>query len=143
MNKSVLIIILCFLSLFVKGQNNLSILYAPTDARMGLRYDHQGKIGYYASASYGNYHFDEFYVEDHVKYSAGVSLYRWDRPGSYTFLSFGLAYHQYGKYNITETKALNPFSFDIGAGALINKFIIGFAFDPNKLEGEIFTGFKF
>jgi hypothetical protein len=142
MNKLLLIIILCFSSLFVRGQT-LSILYAPTDARMGVRYDKQAKIGYYASASYGNYRYDEFYVEDHQKYSAGVSLYRGDRPGNYTFLSFGLSYHDYGRYNITETKALKPVSFDIGAGALIGKFIIGFAFDPNKLEGEIFTGFKF
>lgn len=142
MNKLILIIILCLLPLLSKGQSNLSILYAPTDARLGLRYDHQDKIGYYASASYGNYRFDEFYVEDHVKYSAGVSLYHWDKRGSYTFLSFGMAYHQYGKYNITETKALKPISFDIGAGALINKFIIVFDFDPNKWEGEIFTGFK-
>ena len=142
MNKLLLTIILCFSSLFISGQT-LSVLYGPTDTRLGLRYDKPGKVGYYASASYGNYRFDEFYVEDHVKYSAGISLFRGDFTGTYTFLSFGLSYHDYGKYNLIKTEALKPLSFDIGAGGLINRFIVGFAFDPNKWEGEIFTGFKF
>ena len=142
MNKIILVTVLLFTSFIGYAQNSLSVLYAPTDQRVGLRYDHISKVGMYASASYGNYKFDDFYVNDHKKVAAGVMFSSPDRIDQYASFSLGVSYHDYGANNIQKQRALDPLSFEIGAGAVINKFTAGFTFDPNKWEGEIFFGIR-
>lgn len=142
MNKTILTVIFLLTSLIGSAQNSLSLVYAPTDMRFGLRYDHVDKIGLYASGSYGNYKFDEFYVEDHVKLAAGAMFTSRQDFDKYASFTLGLSYHDYGVNNIKNQKSLKPLSFEIGASAVISKFIAGFTFDPNKWEGEIFFGIR-
>jgi hypothetical protein len=127
-----------------KPFNGVSVLFAPSDAAFGIRYEHGfGNSGVYGSISTGAYHFGQNTM-DHVKVSAGSIWYV--KPYSKVFqntFSAGLNIHTYGG-NEYFKKGLYPVSFDLGTGAIIGKRILtGFDFDVIKQEVQVRFGIKF
>ena len=136
MRKLFIILILFFACEFIYSQNIISLVHSPTDMGLGLRYDRQiGDYGPYITASKGKYRIEQDIR--HEKLSVGVSRYMSNY--STAVFSAGLVYNHYHN----DINNVHPYSFEFGAGGVINKAFIGFLFDPLNWEGAFCVGLKF
>lgn len=128
-----------FLSLgLVYGQNVISLTFQPTDLGYGLRYDRLLRdYGFYSSISHGSYKFDDKYIKNHYKAAIGVTI-----PIDDSYVSAGINAHNYRGVCGTFGKALDPVSFELGAGVLLGRFNVAFRMDFLKGEGCIDFGIK-
>ena len=135
-NYCKLIMMFCLILLSISGnsQNSLYLSYQPCDAGLGLRYDKEfNRAGFYSSVTKGNYRFNDDYVKDHYKASAGLI---------YDKMTIGLSYHKYGESK-GEFMKLSPMSIEIGAKASFKWFVCALRFDPVKGEGTWDFGINF
>jgi len=138
-------------TILVSGQNSaVGLVFAPTDKAVGLRFDaEKNNIGFYSSACWGNYTLNYgTRINDHVKLSAGVVKYLPNRMRKFTnMFSLGLSYHTYGKtvgeYMQVPANAFRKVSVDVGVGFKVNRFNIGWCYDPFKKEVVVNSGFFF
>lgn len=139
MKRKLLIICFIIASFSLYAQSYISLSYQPVDLGIGLRFDRIfERVGFYVSQSKGNYKFDNCFVNDHYKTSAGGMF-----KISNGFVSAGLSYNKYGEYKGYIIKnALKPISFDIGAGVRMQKLIFAIRFDPLKGESSIDFGIR-
>jgi hypothetical protein len=133
------------------GQDStVGMVFAPTDRAVGLRYDRQIKsFGAYGSASWGNYSFpDGMLIKHHVKLSTGIVKYMPNRNKRMTTLfSLGLSAHSYGEMTgeLIEVPdhMFDRISFEAGVGFMIDRFNIGWCYDPLRKEVAVNVGIHF
>jgi hypothetical protein len=133
--KKLLTILLLSIPFMLCAQNTVFLVYQPTDRGLGIRYDYQKEIGFYASVTKGDYQFIESYVKNHRKIAVG---------GLYKAFSLGLSYHEYGEIKGEfNDRGLKPFSFEIGGKVKANRLCVGIRADFLKGEGSADIGFNF
>ena len=132
----------CTFTVLNAQRNAVYLSFQPQDLGAGIRYDRLfNENGLYASASYGNYKFDEGYIRDHVRLTIGALTQKDD-----VYLSFGVAYNFFGEQKGTEgmnPRALQDFTFELGAGCRLELISIAFRFDPVQICSSIDIGLNF
>lgn len=142
MKKHLLIGLFCLIPLAGISQTTLYGIIQPSDLGLGVRVDQQIKSGgMYASVSRGDYKFNGGYVNNHWKVSLGGVVHT---PHE-SFLTLGLNYHNYGQYlfpdNLIPDNALTPFSFDMGVGVKLGRFVSEFTLDILKWDVGVGLGY--
>ena len=124
--------------------NSISVSVEPTGGgklkytKMGLRYDRIfTKLGVYTSGSYGSYEF----VRNSAKFAVG-GIY----VEKSNFVTLGAVYHI--NRGIIENidfdkRALQKYSFEVGAGRLFNRFVISFNYELILGSAAINFGIRF
>jgi hypothetical protein len=135
-----IIILLLLLSTTVSAQNVVSVTYQPIDNGFGLRYDRIfNDFGLYTSLSKGNYKTLDLFIKDHYKVCLGSTM-----TIEKCFLSLGLSYNHYGEHSEPINHVIiTPVSYEVGAGAILNRLMVAFRIDPVKWESNIDIGLRF
>ncbi len=139
--RKLLILILFCVSIGAAGQTTLHLVFQPCDLGTGLRVDQQIKnVGFYVLGSKGEYRFEDGYIRDHVKFSAGLLGYvkEWQ-----SFFSIGVNRNSYGEYRLPgdiPKNTLSRYSCDIGVGVRMSRVSVIVSFDPIKFEGTTGIG---
>lgn len=125
-------------------RNALYLSFQPVDLGVGLRYDHRSnENGIYASASYGNYRFedDRYFIHDHVRLALGGLTYK-----EKSFLSMGVAWNHHGEQRLPSDfnrRALQRFTLELGAGTNLERINVAFRVDVVTWTSSIDLGFNF
>lgn len=141
--KKLLLMALLLYGVSLSAQRTFYASFLPNDLGIGVRMDERrGEAGLYTALSYGNYRFENGYINDHVRLTMGGIVY-FDQ----SFMTVGMNAHTYGKHDFGDIKpakaVLSPFSIEIGVGTKLDRVSVAFRIDLLKWDSSIDIGFTF
>jgi hypothetical protein len=138
-----------YLSYCYHHPSAIYITHQPVDFGIGIRGDYYiNDVGFYSSASYGNWGlYRQYNLKHHIKITTGILFPLADYNGGVFDFTAGLNYHIL-KYSIIDNPSLNskilkPLSFELGLTVKLRHFALGICTDIPRWEPGIDFGYAF